>query len=167
MTKRLALLLALATIPACATRTGKVAGVVAGGSTVLAVGVLAGGCGGTGEECGVVKVAGGGVLLGTAVVALLVAAAAEGVHHVNDPETAAAPPPTKLASAPVARVRRAPTPIAAPIDPKLVELTVSASVEASLGRCASVDVIGEHVRGLDPTYFERVFLADTAIQRCR
>ncbi len=161
LSRALTLFLALAIVPSCATRTGKIATGIATGATLLTVGVAVSPC--TDDECGPVKAVEGTTLVGIAVVALIVAAVAEGRHHEAAPLVALKP------SAPVPSAPRAPMIASAParLDPKLVELTVSASVEASLGRCAAVDLIGRHVRTLDAAYFDRVFLADTAIQRCR
>jgi len=92
MSKLLALL-ALLTISACATRTGKIAGVVAGASTVLAVTSFASSCDGGGDECEILSNIGGAALLGVAGISVVIAAIAEAQHSSAAPTTGIAPRP--------------------------------------------------------------------------
>ncbi len=153
--KHLALALVLA--PACATTTGKVAGGVAAGSVALAVGIQASGCSGGGDECAAGHGIGTTLLLGVAGVAAITALVAESRHHAE-------PEPTPIARVHEPVVRR---PVVLARDPAVVELAASASVEASLGRCGTVAVLGDRIRALDAEYYATVFTVDAAIARCR
>jgi hypothetical protein len=151
---KLAGLVAMVCLSACATRTGKVAGVVAGGSTLLAVASFSSSCDGGGDECELGHNIGGALLLGVAGVALVTAAIAEARHT---PEVAA----------PLPLVRETPKPVPRkPADPAVVELMVSASVEASVGRCVTVRELATRVNQMDKDFYETVFRVDPAIQRC-
>ena len=153
--RALSLVLVAALVPACATRTGKVAGVVSASASALTVAAVAAPC--SDSECEPIRAAKGSILVGTALIALIVAVVAEGRHQPEAPRPIPREPAPPVASVPAT----------GPVDPELTELTVSARVEASLGRCAAVEVIGQHVRTLDAAYFARVFVPDPAIQRCR
>jgi len=74
--------------------------------------------------------------------------------------------------------RPAPKPAAPPVDQPLVEvvfakdgeaaqLTRAAHDAAADGRCAPTAAAGPRVELLDREYYEKVFLADLAIARCR
>jgi hypothetical protein len=149
----------LAIVPACATTTGKVAGTVAAVSTGLAIGIQASGCGGSGDECGLIHGMESGVLLGVAGIAVITALVAESRHHAEAPQ-------------PIAQHREAsisppPRAITVQRDPRVAELSASASIEASLGRCTTVAVLGDQIRALDAEYYGAVFLTDPTIARCR
>jgi hypothetical protein len=152
-----AILLALA--PACHSTTGKVAGVVALSSLTLGVTLVGTSCGTTdGDECVLLHNIGGAALLGLAGVAGIVTAISESRYHAEAPQ-------------PIAReiepAAPAPRSVSLRQDPRVVELSTSASIEASLGRCATVAVLGDQIRSIDPAYYRAVFLVDPTIARCR
>ncbi len=149
--------LVLALIPACATTTGKVAGAVAASSVGAAVGIQASGCSGEGDECELGHNIGSVVLLGVACVAATMALVAESGHHAE-----AAATPLANVNEPNAR-----STVVLARDPAIVELAASANIEASLGHCKTVAVLGDRIRLLDAEYYATVFTVQPAIARCR
>ena len=149
----------LALAPACQSTSGKVAGVVALSSLALGVTLVGTGCPSSGQdECAALHRIGGMALIGLASVAGIVTVVAESRYHAEAPQ-------------PIARQAEAAAPTPRPVslreNPRVVELSTSASIEASLGRCATVAVLGAEIRALDGDYYTRVFLTDPAIARCR
>ncbi|MEO8550009.1 MAG: hypothetical protein ABI678_08545 [Kofleriaceae bacterium] len=163
--KHLAFVAALAaTVPGCATTTGKVSGGVAIASTALALAAASPGQSCPNEECDLGKVIGTTFFLGIAVLAGGIALVAEARHHE--------PPPTALVPASHAPTRSPPgVALAAPTtrapDPRVIELGTSASIEASLGRCSAASILGDRVRDLDAQYYRAILLSDRAFASCK
>ncbi len=149
----------LALAPACHSTTGKVAGVVALSALTLGVTLVGSGCPSSGQdECAALHHIGGIALIGLASVAGIVTVVAESRYHAEAPQ-------------PLARQAEAAAPSPRPVslreDSRVIELSTSASIEASLGRCATVSVLGAQIRALDSSYYTKVFLTDPTIARCR
>jgi hypothetical protein len=157
MRKTLSLFVILMVSSSCATRTGKVAGVIAGGSTALGAIVLASPCDGKGDECGLVNGMTASLFFGVAGIALVTAIVAEARHSASEPA------PTPIAMRAIKPVAPPPRPATRP---EVVELMVSASVEASVGRCITVRELAKRVEALDRDFYASVFLVDPTIQRC-
>jgi hypothetical protein len=52
-------------------------------------------------------------------------------------------------------------------DPLAAQLTLQVHRAAQRNDCAPVASMGARVKALDPAYYEKVFVADAAIARCR
>jgi hypothetical protein len=78
MRNSLACLLVVISLSACATRTGRVAGVVAGASTVIGTVAITAPC--SDDECAVTDAVNGVVFFGIAGIALVTAVVAELLH---------------------------------------------------------------------------------------
>jgi hypothetical protein len=52
-------------------------------------------------------------------------------------------------------------------DARAARFTQQAYFAARLGQCTAVEILGEQVRRLDPSYFQGVFLSDPTIAKCR
>ena len=140
-------------LASCATRTGKVAGVVAATSTVVGVATISAPC--SDDECATTDAAKGVVFFGITAIALATALIAEARHALTEQ-----PPAPPAQPAPIAEPR--PT-----ANPEAVELLVSASIAASAGRCVTVRELGKRLQVLDAALHASAFIVDPAIQRCR
>lgn len=147
-------------LASCATRTGKVAGVVAATSTTVGVATISAPC--SDDECATTDAVKGVVFFGIAAIALATALVAEARHALSEQ----APAPLASQPAPAAQ----PAAIARPhatASPEAVELLVSASIAASAGRCVTVRELGKRLQVLDAALYASTFVVDPAIQRCR
>jgi len=160
-------------VPGCATTGGKIAGGAAAASTALAAATFhfdifcnpgnpngpLGACPSNAESAGFAAIAAGAALIG---LILEIDARVDGSF--------AASPVAPAALSPVA----APMPAAPPLvthmaaqDARAARFTQQAYFAARLGQCTAVEILGEQVRGLDPSYFQGVFLSDPTIAKCR